>query len=70
MQAVQILLADGHVACGVTGAGVVDEHLEMHLRLAAEAVDVGEEVPLVGADGAAQSLVVSEGGVEAEGQDG
>src|ERR1035437_2890726 len=40
----------------------------MHLRLAAQLVDVAEELALVGADGPAQALVVVEDGSEAEGQ--
>ena len=42
----------------------------MHLGLAAEAFDVGQEVALVGADGAAKRIVVGEGGAEAERKDG
>ena len=42
----------------------------MHLGLAAETLDVGLEVALVGADRAAQRVVVLEGGAEAEGQYG
>ncbi len=74
-QAGEILLADGGfagclVAAEVAGAGVVYEHFEVHFGFAAEALDVGEEVALVGADGAAEAVVIGEGGGEAEGQDG
>ena len=69
-QAGEVLLSDGHVAGGGAGADVVDQDLEVHLGLAAEPFDVGDEVALVGADGAAQTIVVGEGGVEAEGKHG
>ena len=42
----------------------------MHLGLAAQLVDVAEELALVGADGPAQALVVVEDGAKAEGQHG
>ena len=69
-QADEVLLADGHVAGRVAGAGVVDKHFEVHLRFATQAFDIGKEVPLVGTDGTAECVVVVEGGCEAEGQDG
>ena len=34
------MLADGHVAGGVAGAGVVDEDFQVHLGLAAQAIVV------------------------------
>lgn len=73
-QAGEILLADarlpgGLVAGEVTGTGVVDEHFEVHLGFSAKAFDVGLEVPLVGADGAPQGIVILKRGAEAEGQD-
>ena len=48
----RVSLVGGEVA----RAGVVDEQLEVHFGFAAEAFDVGEEMALVGADGAAQRL--------------
>ena len=42
----------------------------MHLGLAAKTFYVGLKMTLVGADGAAQGVVVLEGGTEAEGEDG
>ena len=45
-------------------------HLEVHLGLAAEALHVGHEVALVGADRAAEGVVILKGGAEAEGQHG
>ncbi len=41
----------------------------MHLGLAAETLYVGLEVALVGADGAAQGVVILKGGAEAKWQD-
>jgi len=38
----------------------------VHLSLATETLDVGQEVTLVGTDGAAQRVVVLKGGPEAE----
>ena len=49
-------------------AAVIDQDLEVHLRLAAQTLDVGQEVALVGADGAAQGVVIRERGAEPEGQ--
>ena len=42
----------------------------MHLGLAAQLVDVALELPLIGADGLAQGLVVVEDGAEPEGKHG
>ncbi len=42
----------------------------MHLGLAAQALDVGQEVALVGADRAAQRVVILERGAEAERKNG
>jgi hypothetical protein len=47
---------------------VVDKHLQVHLGLAAQFVDVAQELPLVGADGSAQTVVVVEDGSKPEGQ--
>ena len=66
----EVLLADGHVASRVAGAGVVHEHLEVHLGLAAETLDIGLEVTLVGSDGAAKRIVILKGGAKTKGQDG
>jgi hypothetical protein len=65
----EVLLADGHIACGVAGAGVVHQDLEVHLSFAAETLDIGLEMTLIGADGAAQGVVVLKGGAKPEGQD-
>ncbi len=69
-QAGQILLPDGHVAFGVTRAGVIHQHLQMHLRLAAQTLDIGLEVTLVRADRTAQRVVVLERSAETERQHG
>ena len=42
----------------------------MHLRLAAQPLDVGLEVLLIGADGAAEGLIILKGRAEAEREDG
>lgn len=65
----QILLSDGHIAQSIAWAGVVDQDFEVHLRLAAKAFDVGQEVALVGTDRASQRVVVLKGSSEAERQD-
>ncbi len=52
------------------GAAVVDEDFEVHFGLAAQLVDVAQELALVGADGLAQAFVVVEDGAETEGQHG
>ena len=49
-QARQVLLADRHIPVHVARADVVDQHLQVHLGLAAQSLDVGQEVTLVGAD--------------------
>jgi hypothetical protein len=69
-QAGQVLLADGHVAGRVAWAGIVDEDLEMHLGLATKPLDIGLEVTLIGADGAAERIVILKGGAKTKGQDG
>jgi hypothetical protein len=69
-EAGEVLLADSHVAGGVSWAGVVYQDFEVHLGFAAETLDVGLKVALVGADGAAKGVVVLKGGAEAEGQNG
>src|ERR1700747_2378656 len=51
------------------GADVVDEDLQVHLRLAAETFYIGQEVTLIGADGTAQGVVVVKGGAETEWKD-
>src|ERR1700751_2750167 len=48
------------------GADVVDEDLQVHLRLAAETFNVGQEMSLVGTDRAAQGVVVLKRGAEPE----
>ena len=49
---------------------VVDEDLEVHFGLAAQTLDVGHEVALVGTDGAAEGVVIVKGGAEAERKNG
>src|SRR5215469_18977653 len=68
----QILLPDVVLLCAITGFGadVVDDNLEVHLSLATETLDIGQEVTLVGPDGAAQGVVVLKGGPEAEWKNG
>lgn len=68
----QILLPGVMVLRAVAGLGadVVDDDLQVHLRLAAETFYVGQEVALVGADRTAQGVVVLKGGAEAEWKDG
>ena len=74
-QAGEVFLPDAGFAGGllggkVAGAGVVDKHLEVHFGFAAKAFDVGEEVPLVGADRTPKRIVVGKDGGKAEGKDG
>ena len=69
----QILAANtfgGDLLLELLAAAVVNKDFEVHLGLAAELIDVAEELALVGADGLAQALVVVEDGSEAEGQHG
>ena len=54
----------------LAAATIVDKDLEVHFSLAAEFVDVAEELTLIGADGFAQHLVVSKYGAEPEGKYG
>jgi len=42
----------------------------MHLGLAVETLEVGDEMAMVGADGAAQGVVILKGGMKAEGKHG
>ena len=51
-------------------ATVVDEDLQMHLGFAAELIDVGEELTLIGADGFAEGFVIVKNRAEAERKDG
>ena len=57
------------MAFDLAAATVVDEDFQVHLRLAAQLVDIAEELALIGPDGLAQRLVVMEHGAEAEGKD-
>jgi len=69
----QILPANSFGRClalDFAAATVVDHDLEVHFSLAAELVDVAEELALVGADGLAEAVIVSEDGAEAEGKHG
>jgi hypothetical protein len=66
----EVLLPDVVVLNAIAGFGadVVDDDLKVHLGLAAETFDVGQEVALIGADRAAQSVVVLKGSAETEGK--
>ena len=64
----QILLADRHIAGRVAGAGIVHQHLQVHLGLAAQTLDISLEVSLIGADRAAQRVVVLKRGAETKWQ--
>jgi hypothetical protein len=69
----QILAANtfgGDLLLELLAAAVVNKDFEVHLGLAAELIDVAEELALVGADGLAQDVIVVEDGSEAEGKDG
>ena len=71
----QVLLPNGglsrkRILREVTWTGVVNQNFEMHLSLAAEALDIRQKVPLVGTYGAAKTIVILEGGGEAEGKHG
>ena len=68
-----VLPGDGVALCSLRAGGgqyVVDQHLEVHFGFAAEPLDVGQEVALVGADGTAERVVIFKGGAEPEGQNG
>jgi len=71
-QAGQVFLPDAVHQDGLVEltAAVVNDHFEVHLGLAAQAVEVSEELALVGADGTAKGFVIGEYGAEAEGQHG
>jgi len=71
-EAGQILPADAVHQDGLVelAATVVDDDLEVHLGFAAEALEIGEELALVGADGAAEGLVIGIDGAETEREDG
>jgi hypothetical protein len=48
------------VAADLFTAAVVEHDFEVHLGLAAQAFDVGDELPLVGANRPAEGIVVGE----------
>ena len=66
----QILLTYGHITGCIAGADVVDKDLQVHLGLAAQSLDVGHEMTLVGSHGTAESIVILKGGSETERQYG
>src|SRR5579862_7219002 len=73
----EVLLARPSVSMGVETIGVqlvpaavVEQHLQVHLGFAAQAVNVGEELALIGTDRAAKAIVVRENGSKTEGKDG
>src|ERR1700721_494044 len=51
-------------------AEVIDENLQVHLRLAAKLVDIALELALVGTDGLAQAFVVGEYSAKTERENG
>jgi hypothetical protein len=63
-------LVRGKVGVLASTATVVYEDLEVHLGLAAEFIDIAEELPLVGPDGSAKGFVVVENSAESEGKNG
>ena len=72
---VEVFLADRSHADGagngnLIAAAVVDHDLEVHLGLSTEAVDVGEELALIGTDRAAEGVIIRKNGAEAEGKNG
>ena len=58
------------VAANLFTAAIVEHDFEMHLGLAAEAFDVGDELALVGADRPAEGFIVGEDGSKTERQNG
>ena len=60
----------GQMPFDLASAAIIHEDLQVHLRFAAEFVNIAEELPLVGADGFAKAFVVVKDGSEAEGKDG
>ena len=71
-QAGEVFLADAahEDRFRLLAAAVVDHDFQVHFGFAAEAFDIGEELALVGADGATEGFVIGENGAEAEGKDG
>ena len=53
-----------------TATAIIDKDLEVHFGLAAEFLNIAEELSLVGPDGFAEAFVVVEDGTESEGKDG
>jgi hypothetical protein len=68
----QVLLPNVVVLEAVAGlrADVVDEKLQVHLGLAAQTLDIRHKVALIGADGAAQGVIIFKRGREAERKNG
>ena len=60
----------GEMFAEVLRATIVDENLQVHLRFAAEFINVVEELTLVGADGLAEGFVIVKYRAEAERKDG
>ena len=58
------------IAADLFAAAIVEHDLEVHLGLAAEAFDVGDELALVGADRPAQGFVVCKDSSKTERQNG
>jgi hypothetical protein len=56
------------LALNLAATAVVDEDLQVHLRLAAKLVDVTQKLALVGANGLAQDFIVAENGSKSEGK--
>jgi len=73
----EVLLARPSVSMGVETIGVqlfpaavIEQHFQVHLGFAAQAVNVGKELALIGTDGAAKAIVVRENGSKTEGKNG
>ncbi len=63
-------LGDGSDGWRKITAAIVERDLEMHLGLTPKAVEISQEVALVGADGAAEGLIILINGAKTEGKDG
>src|ERR1700694_648091 len=63
-QAGQVLLPNRHITGRVAGARIVHQHLQVHLCLAAQTLDIGQEVTLVGSDRTAQRVIILKRGTK------
>ena len=70
-QIAEVVLANRHIPAAIgRRADVVDHYFKVHLSLAAQPLDIGCEVALVGSDGTAECIVVRKGSTESEWKDG